>query len=129
MFARNSSVLTSNGLTEVGKLSGDEELLGWDVPGCLRAANLKDFLVGRDSGELLAITTKDTALSLTADHPLFMAHSNDLPFFDILLVERENIGAALGIARPFPAMKNGSTYAYRVQKLEQAECEPYWLVE
>ncbi len=129
MFARNSTVLTANGLVEVGKLSGTEELMGWDVPGSLRSAPISDFLVGRDAGELLSIETKDSNITLTKDHPIFMAHAAEQAHFDILLVERENIGAALGVARPFPAPAGGGCYAYKFQEGDEAECERYWLLE
>ena len=129
MLHRNSRVLTQEGYLEVSKLTGKETLQSLNYGYNLQSAELKNFSMTRDIGSLVKVTTEKQTLMFSSSLPVFMAHPRNTTHFDILLLEREYEGAALGVARPFPSLPDDEIIAYRTSGGNKAKCERYWIIE
>lgn len=130
MLARTTTVLTSSGPVEAGALRGGEELMTWTLPDGLRPSPMTGYLVERSHGPLVTMTTANGSLGLSPDHPVFVASSPPPGDVDVLLVERQGRGAALGLLRGNPAGRGTDSFHYRSTTTEAGSAtERFWVIE
>jgi hypothetical protein len=114
MLTKDTKLLTKEGAIELQNLQGAEKLAAWNLAQLVTYKSPESFQLGHSSGKMINLHTASTFLSITQEAPLLVSQvKNKEHYFDLMLIEQPDKGAALGVVSNFTNMIKTGIFRYQ----------------